>query len=118
MLRSDEPVTNTYWLRDETSDWPLPPDVEVESVNQELRVSEFFNKNSVRVAGWGLALILISSFTIWIAAYFIAENISIPVISNSLILAIGLSMILFGWLFILFGMVAWLRNPPNVGEAD
>lgn len=114
VLESDEPTTNTYWLSNEKSDWPIPPDVRVESVNPEIRVSEFFQKTAVRVAGWGIALILISSWTLWVGVYFIAQDFSIPLISNTLILATGLSMILFGWLFILFGMVKWLQNPETL----
>jgi hypothetical protein len=41
---------DVYWIKDDRSDWPIPPDVEVEPVENEMTVSEVWERKYVQLA--------------------------------------------------------------------
>lgn len=62
VLRADvHPGGTIYWLETETSEWPIPPDVDVEPLREDVTVVEFVNKNSVRAAAIGIGAVMLSS---------------------------------------------------------
>lgn len=118
VLDSDELKRgNIYWLKNQESSWPLPDDVEVYPPSNELTVDEFFEEWSVRVAIWGITVILIASVMVWIGAYLAGSGVNPPLISTAIILATGLGAIFFGWLMIGYGIVRWFRESP-IGHYD
>lgn len=103
---------DVYWIYDERSDWPIPPDVEVEAVSDEMTVQEFFNDNIVQIGFGGVGLILISSIVFWFGGY--ASN-SGPILgwTATQIIFTGFLLILGGWTVMAVAMVLWFTNRPT-----
>lgn len=102
-----------YWINDERSDWPIPPDVAVEREPQGITVSEFFGKDSVENAVLGIGVILISSILIWTGGLLGTTNFSVFGFGASHIIAIGLLATLVGWVFFAFGVYSYFRNSES-----
>ena len=95
---------NIYWLNHEDSEWPLPPDVEVEPERAEPTVSEWKNSGYVQLAALsvvvvvgGTAITLFGTFqaggdytTPWRPYEIIAVGLSAGLVSYVGLLAAGL----------------------------
>lgn len=113
VLKSDR-VSNVdiYWIYDDRSDYPIPTDVEVEPISEEMTVQEFFNDNIVQFGLGGVGLILLSSIVMWIAGF--ASN-SGPVFgwTASQFIFSGFLLILFGWMVIAGALFLWFVHRPT-----
>ncbi|MFB6070512.1 MAG: hypothetical protein ABEJ76_05755 [Halanaeroarchaeum sp.] len=94
-----------YWLSNDKSEWPIPPDVTVEPVEDEMTVSEFFSLESIQVTLGGIGSILLGSWLVWIGGFMGAGNHSFFLITPANIIAGGFLAFLIGWLFVGYG--AW-----------
>lgn len=100
---------NIYWLKDDDSDWPIPPDVEVVPVDDELTVSEFFSQPYVAVASLGAFFAVVSGIVIWVALLQDVGAISYP-LSTQTVLQWGLLLILVSLVFISASGVLWIAE--------
>lgn len=91
-----------YWINDEHSDWPIPPDVDVEGVDEnDPRISDLTSRFDVQVGGIAVVLALFSSLAISIPLAALMANIDL--MSNAhldLILIAGFSGALLAALLI------------------
>ncbi|WP_435359515.1 hypothetical protein [Haloarchaeobius sp. DFWS5] len=99
-----------YWLNNEESDWPVPGDVVVEAKNDELTVSEFFDKDSVGYAALGVGSILISSLFIWAGGFLGAFETSIWFIGPTGLAAAGLFATFIGWILFGYGVFRYFQE--------
>jgi hypothetical protein len=99
-----------YWINNSKSDWPIPPDVEVEPESEEMTASEFFNLDSVRTAVTGLGGILLSSILIWGGGSMGVVDFSILGIRPSHIIAGGLLVTLLGWILFGYGVFKYFQQ--------
>lgn len=53
-----------YWIYDERSEWPIPPDVQAESVDDELTVSELTDRSDVQYGVIAVLAAMIGSVSI------------------------------------------------------
>lgn len=99
-----------YWLNNDKSDWPIPPDVEVEPRSDERTISEFFALQSVRTSVLGIGGILLSSILIWLGGSFAAAGISHPYFQPSDLIAFGLLTTLLGWVLFGYGVFTYFKE--------
>ncbi len=81
-----------YWLRDERSDWPIPPDVEVTPVDDDLTVPELWSRRHVKLAtlSTGLGLFCTISVMLLVVVYQVARSL------DALVFALSLLVLLLG----------------------
>lgn len=109
VLKSREhSMGNLYWLYDERSEWPIPPDVPVGTKRNEPTVSEFFDTQSVQVSVYGIAFIVISSASTWFGGLSAGFDLFSQQTSTILV-AIGLLLAVFGWGLFGAGVYQYVR---------
>lgn len=107
---------NIYWLENEKLNWPIPPDVDVEPISDEMTVSEFFNSSAVTWSGIGIGVILVSSLFLWVGASYSAVGSSVLGITATDLILAGFLLIFTGWMIIVISAFLWFRNPPAVED--
>lgn len=105
-----------YWLKEQESDWPIPPDVEVEAITNEPTVSEFFSRPHVVIASIGFLGTAIAGVVVWLGTLQSAGSITLPW-SATEVLTIGLLTMLLSYLAIFSSMIVWILD-KGVGELD
>lgn len=107
---------NVYWLNNDESDWPIPPDVEVEPKTEELTVSEWRQKPYVQIAA-GSVLLAIVGTAITLAGTFQAGGYyQLPVSANSII-AFGLTAGITSYFGLFLAGVIWVFDVPELKDA-
>lgn len=97
-----------YWLQDDRSDWPIPPDVAVESVSDETTVAELWARRHVKlgVLSTGLGLFCTISVMALIVVYQVARSFEAVVFALSLlVLVLGVGSLGLG----IAAFVDWVR---------
>ena len=107
ILKKSEMNSSIYWLNNDKSIWPIPPDVEVESKNEETTIPEFLDQPFVPYLTVGIGLIVFASLVIWIGGYLQAISTGLLILSPTEVIAIGLLAVLIGWGLIIMGAVSW-----------
>jgi hypothetical protein len=69
---------NIYWLDRDESDWPIPPDVEVEPEREEPTITEWRQKPSVQVAAGSVLLAILGTAVTLIGTFQIEDTINYP----------------------------------------
>lgn len=88
---------HVYWIKDDRSDWPIPPDVEVEPVDDsdELTVSEVVDRDYTRA--WGIAVVaaFAASGLLTISLAGLVFNLSVPgdILNNLFLLALLIAVV-------------------------
>lgn len=100
---------NIYCLQREKSDWPIPPDVDVEPAKNEPGVSEFFSRRPVKLVGSGVGAILFSTVLIWLSGALQIWGVELPFIELASLIVVGLLIILVGWGAVSIGAVNYIR---------
>ncbi|WP_226040353.1 hypothetical protein [Natrinema sp. DC36] len=100
-----------FWIHDDRSEWPIPPDVEVEPVQEEMTVNEYFNQLHVKygllaIGGTMIGALLMMAFTL-----FVGYEIQMPLINASGLLLGGVIFTVLGYsfVFLALGFGAWDR---------
>lgn len=101
--------TDIYYYLSDKSDWPIPSDVTVEPVNDELTVSEFFGKGYTQLAGMGIIAVLLGGAIVWLGSFQAADVISLPFNSEQ-ILAVGLLTFLMSYGLILIAVLVGILD--------
>lgn len=100
---------DVYWINYDVSEWPKPPDAEVESVTEEQTVREFFGQKYVVFIAVGVILSMASGPLMWAGIFQAGGQLSLPFPTEN-ILAGGLMSIFFAYSFILIGILVWVIN--------
>lgn len=88
-----------YWLNNDKSDWPVPPDVTVETVDESLRVSELMSRWYTEVAAIAILTIIFGSAVIWVGTLGLLDVVTLPFPSAESI-SVGLTSILLSYILI------------------
>lgn len=111
--------TDIFYYNSDESEWPIPPDVEVEPVNDEMTVSEFFGKTYIQWAGMGILAILFGGIIMWLGSLQASNAIALP-LNSSEILAIGLLTFLISYGLLLISVLVAILDfavevePPEI----
>lgn len=96
-----------YWLATEKSAWPLPPDVEVEPIRDELTVRELLARIPVQFVGVGFLLMIGGALLTTLFTLALAYELSIPLIETQNLLLAGILAVFFGISFCGGGAALW-----------
>lgn len=91
-----------YWWDDDRSEWPIPPDVDVE--RSELTVSELLDPWYAKVALVGLLGPTIAGLPLLVGIFQISGTLSLPLDGTEL-LSLGLVIIVISYFVLLYGMM-------------
>lgn len=97
-----------HWVHNDRSDWPIPPDVEVEPVSDELSVNELMSRNSSRLIALGAGLTMFGALFMVAFTLVLAYEIGLPFWKTSDILLGGVLLIFSGYSIILGGFGSWI----------
>ena len=98
---------NIYWLDREESDWPVPPDVEVEPERTEPTVTEWRQRRYVQVAALSVTLAIIGTAITLIGSFQAGEYLQLP-LATSDILAVGLTIGMLSYLGLILAGLVWI----------
>lgn len=104
-----------YWLNREESDWPIPPDVEVEPERTEPTISEWKQRDYVRVAAISVSLAIVGTAIVLIGTFQAGGFYELP-FNSSDILASGLSLGIISYLGLLISGLIWIFNSPESSQ--
>jgi hypothetical protein len=108
---------NIYWLDRDESDWPIPPDVEVEPEREEPTITEWRQKPSVQVAAGSVLLAILGTAVTLIGTFQIGGYYQLP-FSASNIIATGLAAGIFSYLGLFVAGLLWIFDIPDIDEGD
>lgn len=106
---------NIYWLLSEDSDWPLPPDVEVEPKQDKMTVVEWRQQLHVQVAALSVLTAIIGTAITLIGTFQAGGYYQLPINANNL-LAYGLSAGLLSYFGLFLAGVLWFIELPSIDD--
>lgn len=80
-----------YWWKHPDSEWPVPPDVEVVPVPDEMTVSEFFDQPAIKRGAWGTGTVVVLSFIIIVGT--LIGTVSEGALYQATLLIVGFSFL-------------------------
>jgi hypothetical protein len=95
-----------YWWDDSRSEWPIPPDVIIDG-QKELTVSELIGPWYAKVGLLGLIGPTVAGVPLLLGIFQIAGTVQLP-ISGSILLTLGLSIILFSYVTLVYSSLLGL----------
>jgi hypothetical protein len=107
-----------YWLNSEDSDWPIPPDVEVEPERTESTVSEWKNHNYVQLAALSLVVVAFGTAITLFGTFQAGGYYTTPWEPNDIV-AVGLSAGIVSYFGLFIAGLLWIFDIdelPNVGD--
>lgn len=113
-----ESVNNgtVYWINQEESEWPIPPDVKVKGGTNETTVQEFVAQPYVQIFALGIFFATASGIVIWYGALQSAGAVSSP-FSETRLLSYGLTTVLTSYLAIAAAVLVWFLQKA-LGTVD
>jgi hypothetical protein len=103
-----------YWIHNDKSEWPIPPDVEVKPVSNELTVSELLQRQPVHFAGIGLILMIAGAFFTTLFTMALAYDVSLPVVGTQQLLLWAIGSVFVGVTFCIGGVVIWILDRAEI----
>lgn len=108
LLGTDEIAgANVYWLKHPESNWPVPPDVEVESKSGETTVSELLDRRWVHFVIAGSLILLFGGTLIGLFTFLVAYSVSTPLIQRADLLVWGVSAIIVAYGLFVIALAWW-----------
>lgn len=107
-----------YWLNHEDSNWPIPPDVEVEPERTEPTVSEWKNYGYVQLAAFSLVIVITGTAVTLLGTFQTGGYYNTPWRASEII-AVGLSAGILSYFGLFIAGLLWLFDideMPSVGE--
>lgn len=107
VLRADvHPGGTIYWLENEASEWPVPPDVEVEPKRDDVTVAELVDRNSIRASTIGIGAVLLSSLLLPFGVVLYHYNIPAKLMAIGYLL--GFLLFFVGWGLFALGVFSYV----------
>ena len=118
VLKSEQ-VNNgfVYWLNYEDSEWPIPPDVEVEPERTEPTVSEWKNHGHVQLAGLSLVIVVIGTAVTLLGTFQAGGYYTTPWGASDII-AVGLSAGIMSYLGLFVAGLLWMFDIDELPNID
>jgi len=106
---------NVYWLNRNESDWPIPPDVDVEPEREELTVSEWRQKSYVRIAAGSVLLAVVGTAITLTGTFQAGGYYQLPFTTDNII-AFGLTAGIFSYFGLFLAGVVWVFDLPDFDD--
>lgn len=106
---------NIYWLNQPESDWPIPPDAEVEPDRGELTVNEWRQRPDVQTAAGSVFLAIAGTAVTLIGTFQSAGYYQLPVSATDVI-SVGLTAGIMSYLGLFFAGLIWIFDTPDLEE--
>lgn len=106
---------NIYWLNQSESDWPIPPDVEVEPERDELTVNEWRQRPDVQTAA-GSVFLAIAGTAVTLIGTFQSAGYYQLLVSATDVIAVGLTAGIMSYLGLFFAGLFWIFDTPDLDE--
>lgn len=106
---------NIYWLNQSESDWPIPPDVEVEPKRDDLTVNEWRQRPDVQTAAGSVFLAIAGTAVTLIGTFQSAGYYQLPVSATDVI-SVGLTAGIMSYLGLFFAGLIWIFDTPDLEE--
>lgn len=105
-----------YWWKNDKSEWPIPLDVTVEPVPDEMTISEFFDQKYVKRAAWGVGIIIIGFLFVIlgsIGAQFTGES---GFVYQTILFTVGISLLasIGAFLLLFSSVISFLRSDIKI----
>lgn len=100
--------SRVYWIRNEKSDWPIPPDVQVEPISDSPTVADLLDRLYVRFGIVAVLLTMIGGILVIGFAGVLIAGIEMPVIQTSDLLVWAVTAVAVGYLFVIASGVFWI----------
>jgi hypothetical protein len=104
---------NVYWLKSEDSDWPIPPDVEVEPERTEPTVTEWRQEPHIQISAGSILLAVLGTAVVLVGTFQTGGYYQLPFPATDIIAA-GLSLGIFSYIGFLLAGVAWVFGQPDL----
>ncbi|GAA0647033.1 hypothetical protein [Salarchaeum japonicum] len=98
---------DVYWLKHPKSEWPIPPDVEVEPKRNKLTVEEWQKRPYVRFAAGSVFLAIIGTAVTLVGTFQTTGAYQLPFSASNLIAA-GLSAGIISYIGLFVSGLVWL----------
>lgn len=106
-----------YWLRSEDSNWPIPPDVEVEPERTEPTVTEWRQEPHIQISAGSVFLAVLGTAVVLVGTFQTGGYYQLP-FSATDIVAAGLSLGIFSYIGFLLAGVAWVFRRPDLNDVS
>lgn len=104
---------NVYWLKQEDSDWPIPPDVDVEPERSEPTVSEWRQEPYVKCAAASILLAIVGTAITLAGVFQSVGYYNLPVPASDII-GYGLSAGILSYIGLFLAGVVWVLDIQNL----
>ena len=105
-----------YWIRNSKSQWPIPTDVEVEPVSNDLTVSELLQRQPVQFIGVGLILMIAGALFTTLFTMALAYDVSLPVVATQQLLLWAIGSVFVGIAFCVGAAVVWVIDRARIQQ--
>jgi hypothetical protein len=105
-----------YWIRNDTSEWPIPPDVEVEPISNGLTVSDLLQRQPVQFVGVGLILMIAGALFTTLFTMALAYDVSFSVVGTQQLLLWAIGSVFVGVAFCVGGAVVWIISRAQIQQ--
>jgi hypothetical protein len=105
-----------YWIRNSKSQWPIPTDVEVEPVSNDLTVSELLQRQPVQFIGVGLILMIAGALFTTLFTMALAYDVSLPVVGTQQLLLWAIGSVFVGIAFCVGAAVVWVIDRARIQQ--
>lgn len=97
-----------YWIRNEESAWPIPPDVEVEPVSSDPTIPELLDRLPVQLGGVGLILMVAGALFTTLFTLTLAYDVVVPFVATEQLLLWAIGSVFVGIAFCLGAASVWM----------
>lgn len=106
---------SVYWLNEDDSEWPIPPDTTVEPKQDDMTVSEWQQQLHVQTAALSVLVAIIGTAITLIGVFQTGGYYQLPV-ESSRVIAYGLTMGILSYMGLVFAGLAWLFDFPGISN--
>lgn len=99
-----------YWIKSEKSAWPIPPDVDVEPVRDDLTVSELLDRQPIQFAMVGILLMISGALLTTLFTLALAYNVEVPLVQTQDLLLWAIAAVIVGISFCAGGVASWVTG--------
>lgn len=100
--------SRVYWVHNEKSSWPIPPDVEVEPARNEPTISEFFGQTYVLYGVVAVAATMVGSLLVSVFTIAVGYNLPVPFVQVNQLLLWGIVAVGIGYVFVIGSALLWI----------
>ena len=116
ILKSEQ-VNNgsIYWLDQDDSDWPIPPDTAVEPKRDEMTIFEWRQQPHVQISAISVLLAILGTAITLTGTFQAGGYYQLPM-NTSDIISYGLTAGIFSYLGLFFAGLVWILDFPTIAE--